>query len=46
MTMNARPVIPMYFKLWDSLLRNLETVVVDESIRDWEGKMYVIVFKH
>jgi hypothetical protein len=37
LTIYVNPVIPIYFKLCDSLDKNLEIVVVAESINDWEG---------
>jgi len=44
--MRARPLIPMYLRLCDSEDRNLEIVVVAASIRDYEGKIIVMVFMH
>jgi hypothetical protein len=46
LTIEARPVIPIYLRLWDSLLRNLDTVFEAASINDYEGYIIVLHFRH
>ena len=46
LTISAKPVIPMYLRLCDSLLRKREIVVVAESKRDCDGKIIHMVLRH
>lgn len=38
--------MPMYLRLWDSLLKKREMVVVAESMSDYEGNIMQMHFKH